>query len=130
MPKTQKRVFGDIGEKIAENFLVNKGYIILDKHYRIRNLGEIDIVCEKNGKLIFIEVKTRDVLHETIFPIGFSINRKKRKNLKRICQLYLIDKNCLTNQEWHVDAIFINVNRETGGHDIEHLETILWEEYY
>ena len=130
MPKTEKRKFGDVGEKIAEDFLVKSGYKILDKNYRIRNLGEIDIVGEKNGKWVFVEVKTRDISHETSFPIGFSINNKKRKNLKRICQLYLIDKNCPQNQEWQVDAIFINVNRETGEQNIEHLENILWEQYY
>lgn len=130
MPKTQKREFGDIGEKVAEDYLIEKGYKILEKNYRVKNLGEIDIVCEKGDKLIFVEVKTRNVLHETSFPIGFSISLKKKKNLKRICQLYLIAKECSINHRWQVDAIFINVNRDTGEHKTEHLENILWEQYY
>ena len=127
---SQKRKFGDLGEKEAETFLVNKGYQILDRNYRIKNIGEIDLVTKKDDKLFFTEVKTRDIKHETNFPIQYSINEKKRKNLHRICQIYLIDKKIPLNREWQVDAIFINVDLQNNHHRIEHLENILWEEYY
>ncbi|MBI2640659.1 MAG: YraN family protein [Candidatus Sungbacteria bacterium] len=123
-----KRKFGDLGEKEAENFLLNKGYRILDRNYRIKNIGEIDLVGEKNGKLFFFEVKTRDVKHETNFPIQLSINEKKRRNLRRICELYLIEKN-LEDKEWQADGIFIKVDNSEN-YKIEHLENILWEKYY
>jgi len=125
---SQKRQSGDKGENKAVEFLLEHRYKIIDRNFRIKNLGEIDIVAEKKNKLYFIEVKTRDVKHETYFPIQFSIDEKKRKNLKRICQLYLIDKK-LENKNWQVDAIF--VKRETIHKDqVEHLENILWEKYY
>lgn len=126
---SEKRKFGDLGEREAENFLVGKGYRIVDRNYRIKNLGEIDLVGEKRKKLFFFEVKTRDIKHELNFPIGFSINNKKRRNLKRICQLYLADKKLL-NKEWQVDAIFVKVDFDNKNHMIEHLENILWEKYY
>lgn len=125
---SKKRQFGDTGEKEAENYLTNKGYKIIERNYRIKNLGEIDLVGEKDGKLYFFEVKTRDIKHETNFPIQLSINEKKRRNLRRICELYLIDKN-LRNKEWQVDGVFINVGYN-GEYSIEHLENILWEKYY
>lgn len=126
---SEKRKFGDLGEREAENFLVSKGYRIIDRNYRIKNLGEIDLVGEKRKKLFFFEVKTRNLKHELNFPIGFSINNKKRRNLKRICQLYLTDKK-LSNKEWQVDAIFVKVDFDNKNHMIEHLENILWEKYY
>lgn len=125
---SQKRQFGDIGEKEAENYLTNKGYEIIERNYRIKNLGEIDLIGKKSGKLYFFEVKTRSVKHETNFPIQFSINEKKKRNLRRICELYIIDKN-LKSKEWQVDGIFINVGYN-GEYSLEHIENILWEEYY
>lgn len=125
-----KRKFGDMGEKEAEEFLIANGYKILENNFRIKNLGELDIVAEKNNKLIFFEVKTRDAKHETSFPIGFSINERKRKNLKRICQLYLIERDIPQDREWQVDAIFVLVDLESNSHRIEHLKNILWEKYY
>lgn len=127
---SNKRKFGDIGEKEAETFLLRNGYTIKERNYRIKNLGEIDIIGEKRGKLFFFEVKTRDVKHNVNFPIGFSINEKKRRNLKRICQLYLIDKKMPHNTQWQVDAIFVKVDLNNRQHSIEHLENILWEKYY
>ena len=127
---SQKRQFGDIGEREAEIFLTQKGYRILDRNYRIKNLGEIDLVGERRGKLFFFEVKTRDLKHELNFPLGFSIDNKKRHNLKRICQIYLTDKRAPFNKEWQVDAIFVKVDFANNSHSVEHLENILWEKYY
>ncbi|MFT5280659.1 MAG: Holliday junction resolvase-like predicted endonuclease [Flavobacteriaceae bacterium] len=53
--KTQK--VGEIGEKIAERFLVKRGFSIVDRNYT-KKCGEIDIVAEKEGILYFCEVKT------------------------------------------------------------------------
>ena len=125
-----KREFGDIGEREAESFLLKNGYRILDRNYRIKNLGEIDLIGEKSRRLTFFEVKTRDLKHDLNFPIGFSINEKKRRNLKRICQLYLNDKKYPPSKEWQVDAIFVKVDFDNDSHSIEHLENILWERYY
>jgi len=127
---SQKRKFGDLGEREAENFLVSKGYRIVVRNYRIKNLGEIDLVGERRRKLFFFEVKTRDLKYELNFPIGFSIDNKKRRNLKRICQLYLVDKRLPLNKEWQVDAIFVKFDFINNNHLIEHLENILWERYY
>lgn len=79
--------------------------------------------------MFFFEVKTRHSKNITDFPIEFSINEKKRRNLKKICQIYLIDRFGRTNPEWQVDAIFIKMN-EAGEYKIDHLPNILWESYY
>lgn len=42
----------------AWKYLSDRGYKILEKNYRAP-IGEIDIVAEKSGRLIFVEVKTR-----------------------------------------------------------------------
>lgn len=129
MPSS-KRKFGDIGEREAKEFLIRNGYRILGKNYRIKNIGEIDIVSEKGNKIHFIEVKTRDVKYEKDYPTEFSINTKKRRNLKRICQIYMLKHGYLAEKEWQVDAIFVKVNFANNNHIIEYLQNILWEKYY
>lgn len=52
------RKLGMQGEGIAAQMLEAKGYHILERNYRCR-LGEIDIVAERHGEMIFVEVKTR-----------------------------------------------------------------------
>ena len=49
------KTLGDIGEKIAEEYLKGKGYKILDKNFRYKKLGEIDLVAEKSGGVIFLK---------------------------------------------------------------------------
>ena len=127
---SEKRQFGDKGEEEASLFLAKKGYRIVDRNYRIKNIGEIDLVAEKNRKIFFFEVKTRDIKHEGNFPYWTSITPKKKRNLKRICKLYLIDKGFPFDKEWQVDTIFVKVDFQNGFHSVEHLENILWERYY
>jgi putative endonuclease len=53
--KTQK--IGEIGEKIAEMFLVKRGFTIIEKNFT-HKLGEIDIIAQKERKIYFFEVKS------------------------------------------------------------------------
>lgn len=53
--KTQK--IGEIGEKVAEMFLVKHGFTVIDRNFT-HKLGEIDLVAKKSGKLYFFEVKS------------------------------------------------------------------------
>ncbi len=57
-PKTIKQVRGKTGEDTAVEFLLGKGYKILERNFKKR-YGEIDIVAMDRGTLVFIEVKTR-----------------------------------------------------------------------
>jgi putative endonuclease len=55
---TTKQERGKNGELIAENYLQQKGYTLLERNYRAGK-SEIDLICKKDNTLIFIEVKTR-----------------------------------------------------------------------
>ena len=48
---------GDSGEEIAANYLIGKGYEIIERNFRT-NVGEIDIIAAHDGFIVFVEVKT------------------------------------------------------------------------
>lgn len=70
MAKTEKRKTGDLGEDIAERFLMKQGFVVVERNY-LRKWGEIDIIVQKGGMIYFVEVKTvscgtpENVPHET-----------------------------------------------------------------
>jgi putative endonuclease len=43
---------------VAAAHLESKGYRILERNFRIRE-GEVDIIAERGGALVFVEVRTR-----------------------------------------------------------------------
>jgi len=49
---------GRKGESLAAEYLINKGFNILERNYRYGRL-EIDIIAEIDNVIVFIEVKAR-----------------------------------------------------------------------
>jgi putative endonuclease len=49
---------GRKGEEKAAAFLRLKGYRIIERNYRVGQ-GEIDLIVQRGGRLVFVEVKTR-----------------------------------------------------------------------
>ncbi len=53
-----RQQLGIIGENLAVAELTRRGYAILERRYRTR-YGEIDIVADDEGTIVFVEVKAR-----------------------------------------------------------------------
>ena len=53
-----RQTLGKLGEDLACEELVRRGYAILDRRYRTR-CGEIDIVARVGDIVVFVEVKAR-----------------------------------------------------------------------
>lgn len=77
---------GAKGEELAATFLQNKGYSILEKNWRFKNL-EADIIASLANILVIAEVKTR---RSNYFgePETF-VNKQKQKNLIKAAQEYI-----------------------------------------
>jgi putative endonuclease len=54
----QRQSLGEAGENLAVRELTARGYAILERRYRTRH-GEIDIIAEHQGTLVFVEVRAR-----------------------------------------------------------------------
>lgn len=72
-----KRATGARYEETAVDFLRQMGYEILERNYRDR-LGEIDIVAEEGGYLVFVEVKYRKDAGNGYPEEAVSVPKQKR----------------------------------------------------
>jgi putative endonuclease len=75
-----KDILGRRGEELAAGFLAERGYRILDRNWRCRD-GEIDVVAELSGEVVFVEVKTRSSVayghpFEAITPVKLARLRR------------------------------------------------------
>lgn len=82
---------GDYGEDLAERFLLEKGYLILERNYR-KNTGEIDIIAAKNNSLVFVEVKTRK--NDDFLYAREAVNLKKQQRIRNTAKKYIYEKKC------------------------------------
>ncbi len=88
--ENNKRIeLGREGEREAERYLKKKGYRILERNFRIKG-GELDIVAEKDGEIVFVEVRTRE--NDFFMDPIFSITPKKRRSLRRAAEVFLLAK--------------------------------------
>lgn len=115
MPDNQN--IGKIGEDLAANFLVKKGYQIIERNYRFSH-GEIDIVAQLNETLVFVEVKTRNNL-EYGEP-EYAITKNKQRQIRKMAELYLYDKN-ISDTDCRIDVIAILLKKKTE-YKINHIE--------
>ncbi len=108
---------GKFGEDVASKYLEAKGYKIKERNYRTF-LGEIDIVCEYKGNIIFVEVKTRRS-NKFGYPeeaVNFIKQQKIIKNaLCYLSKYHLWKKNCC------FDVISISISNHKDIKRIKHI---------
>ena len=98
-----RQELGKRGEEMACDFLREKGYLILEKNYRTR-YGEIDIVAEKEGTVVFVEVKTRAT--GTFGWPEEAIDARKQHKLALTAEHYLAVHH-LYNKNYQIDSVGI-----------------------
>jgi putative endonuclease len=118
-PTTGNKGTGELGEEVAANFLIARGYRILERNFRCKG-GEVDIITRDPGdkSLIFIEVKARRGL--TYGVPQLAVTPFKQRQISKAALTWL-SKNRLhdTNARFDVIAILLAAD---GMHKIEHIE--------
>jgi putative endonuclease len=105
--KKIKEILVKKGEDIAAKYLAEKGFEILERNYHYSH-GEIDIIANHNKQLVFIEVKSR--LNLEYGEPEYAINPKKIKQIKKMAELYLFDKEIEeVDCRFDVVAIFLEI---------------------
>jgi putative endonuclease len=98
---------GRIGEKIAVGFLKKKGYRIRETNFRCR-AGEIDIVAEKKGHLVFVEVRTKMSLE--FGKPEESVTVAKKEKLVNTALTYLASHESVPDS-WRIDFIAVEIDQ-------------------
>ena len=106
---------GKKGEQLAVDFLLDKGYVIVEKNYRFQK-AEIDIIAQKETVLAVVEVKTRSTNYFGN-PEEF-VNPKKIKLLTMAIDDYVIKNDLDVEVRFDIIAV-LALN---GKFEIEHIE--------
>lgn len=93
---------GNEGEQLAANFLLEKGFEIVQRNYRYKH-SEIDLIVKKGNWLIFVEVKTRSS-HSFGFPEQF-VDRNKVKTILFGALNYMHEVNWQGNVRYDIVAV-------------------------
>lgn len=114
---TQRQRLGKRSEALARRHLEASGYAILAANWRTGQ-GEIDLVAEKDGVLVFVEVRSRR-------PRGFgppeeSLSPRKRSHMVGAALAYL-QANGAEEREWRIDVVAVEL---TPGGGLARLEII------
>ena len=96
---------GKRGEQYAAQYLTDRGYAIRTRNWRCP-VGEIDLVAEKEGALIFVEVRTRR--GDRLGTPEESITPAKRARLIAAAQTYLAEQG-QADRDWRIDVVAIEI---------------------
>ena len=112
----KNQAVGILGEKIAVAHLQNKGYSVLHQNWRFSR-AEVDIICQKDDHVIFVEVKTRSYTYYGE-PAEF-VSSKKEEMMMDAANAYMAE----TGYEWKFRFDIISVVLSQNGlHKVEHIE--------
>jgi putative endonuclease len=117
-PKDTRKQIGAVGEGIAEEYLLGLGYSILERNWRCRR-GEIDIVAESEGRLVFVEVRSRS-MHGSYGTAKESVDTRKQHKVRETAQYYL-HRHRNHEQSIRFDVISVEFTKE-GETLIEHIQ--------
>ena len=82
-----KKLFGSAGENLAAKYIKKSGYKLIKRNFTTP-VGEADLIAEKDGEIVFIEVKTRsNVLYGE--PKD-AVDKGKREKYRRIAEYYMM----------------------------------------
>ena len=101
---TNRRSQGNQFEKLAANYLVEKGLTIIETNFYSK-MGEVDIICKDNEYLCFVEVKYRK--NASAGSALEAVNFNKMRKICRAADYYLMTHPKFANSSIRFDVIAI-----------------------
>ena len=112
MTREDPKTFGNQSETLATRFLEQEGFVILERNYFARKLGEIDIITKRDDVLHFIEVKSG----KTEFDPIYNITPAKLRKVINSAHYYLKTKNL--DMPFSIDALIVRYD------EVEFIENV------
>lgn len=111
--KRQQSAFvNDIGERCERQVAIHlsgQGYSIVASRYSVPKVGEIDLICRKDDKIYFIEVKARSSSSNEYGGTPAAITKLKRDRILRTAEIYL-SNNRLQDKTAVILAALVDLN--------------------
>jgi len=112
MLQTRRR-FGEQSEALAEAFLIQEGFVIRERNFFARKLGEIDIIATKEGVLHCVEVKSAQ--RDSFDPI-YNLTPAKLRKVINSAHYYMKSKG--VDMALSIDALIVR------GDEVEFIENV------
>lgn len=110
---------GKKGEQLAVDYLIKRGYTIVQRNYRFQK-AEVDIIAKIKDTLAIVEVKTRSTT-----DFGNPQDFVKPKQIQRLVKA--VDEYVIVNKlDVEVRFDIIAIVRQGKGYNIEHLENAFY----
>ncbi|MDD2482875.1 MAG: YraN family protein [Candidatus Shapirobacteria bacterium] len=102
---------GKNGEEMAKNFLLKKGFELIEMNYE-NVIGEIDLIMIDKDWLVFVEVKLK--VGDKFGNPEEMINKRKLSQIKRVAESYLVLENKIAKKfmKYRIDAVCIVLNED------------------
>ena len=110
---------GDWGEALVAKYLSERGCRIVEREWRCR-FGEIDLIAEKDGMLLFVEVKLRTNLQYGM-PREY-VTAKKQEKLRAAALLYLSMHGLDVPTRFDVAEVYTDAHHSARSTRIEYIE--------
>lgn len=111
---------GRLGENIAADYLEKNNYKILVRNWR-HKFGELDIICQQNKGIIFVEVKTMKMGSRFGEPLE-KVNYNKLRKLQQLGELFLIKEKYPEDTTWQIDVISIELDYKKRRAKLAHIQ--------
>lgn len=113
-----RRRLGAAGERLAARYLEGQGYRVLARNVRLPPWGEIDLVAERDGTLVLVEVRVRR--GQAFGGALASIGPTKRMRMLRTALAYLATLGD-TAPPARIDLVAITLDRAGRPVHINHI---------
>lgn len=100
----EKGEVGRLGEEVAASFLKKRGLKIIERNWKAKRWGELDVIAKDKDTLVFVEVKTRR--RETGFEPFEQVDYYKIQRLLRTAKNYLAFKK-IENKALRLDVVSV-----------------------
>lgn len=104
---------GKEGEDFALEFLVRKGWQLLDRNFRFQK-AEVDLIFEHQAEIIFVEVKARE--SDYLSDPRLMITKSKQKQIIKAADYFLKLREIDLPARFDVVTIIINKKERTINH--------------
>lgn len=115
--KAFNKQVGQAGEEFAFQYLMKKGYTLIERNYH-NKFGEIDLIMKDGIITVFVEVKTK-------IGLGFGIpeemfGRGKYERVKRMATMYLSGRDV----PCRIDMVAVVLDKDSQIVSIKHYENV------